>query len=192
MEKEISNHIKEFLERDSSKRFLEAANSFVKLLELKNIGLDKFLPQLHLSLLELYKAGHNLDIIELKSSTDERDFEREELFVDINTHLISELGVDCFYWEVLDPTYTEKNGKPDSGWEITDKEATQGWLVDDLADIYRDLKVELIKIEEIGTEEAIEDAFWTFKWSFTHHWGKHCIDALRYLHYLYYEGKVSL
>ncbi|WP_425529083.1 DUF5063 domain-containing protein [Leptospira levettii] len=35
----------------------------------------------------------------------------------------------------------------------------------------------------------VEDGLWNLKWSFIHHWGKHCIDALRYLHYLIYDGK---
>jgi len=64
--------------------------------------------------------------------------------------------------------------------------------VDDFADIYRDLKIELIKIEKIGTDEAVEDALWQIKWSFVHHWGQHCINALRYFHYLYYDGKQTL
>ncbi|TGL21037.1 DUF5063 domain-containing protein, partial [Leptospira levettii] len=37
--------------------------------------------------------------------------------------------------------------------------------------------------------EIVEDGLWNLKWSFIHHWGKHCIDALRYLHYLIYDGK---
>ena len=33
----------------------------------------------------------------------------------------------------FDPTYSEKEGQPNTDWTITDREATQGWLVDDLA-----------------------------------------------------------
>ncbi len=192
MEKNLSSNTKQFLKRETTKSFIKTANDFVKLLEVKKMELSKFFPLLHSNLLELYSAGHSLDIIELKSTSDVRDFDRDKLFIDINTHLVSELGIECFYWEIFDPTYTETNRRPDSGWEITDKKATQGWLVDDLADIYRDIKVELTKIEEIGTDEAIEDALWNFKWGFKHHWGNHCINALRYLHYLYYEGKTTL
>jgi hypothetical protein len=109
-----------------------------------------------------------------------------------NQALISTLGKDCFYWEVFDPTYTEQdNGQPGQDWKIKDKEPTQGWLVDDFSDIYRDLKIEFEKIK-IGTDEAIEDAFWQMKWSFINHWGHHCINALRYLHYLWYDGKLAM
>lgn len=49
----------------------------------------------------------------------------------MNKNLISNLGKDCFYWEVFDPPYTKQDGKPEQGWKITDNEPTQGWLVDD-------------------------------------------------------------
>lgn len=74
----------------------------------------------------------------------------------------------------------------DPGWKIADKEPTQGWLIEDFSDIYRDLKIELNKIDTIATNEAVEDALWQLKWSFFNHWGNHCINAIRYLHYYCY------
>ena len=97
-----------------------------------------------------------------------------------NINLISSLGEDCIYWKVFDPTFEKEN------------EPIQGWLVDDFSDIYADLKEELFKIDEIGTNESIEDALWQLKSGFNQHWGNHCIDAMRALHYLWYDGKVAI
>jgi Domain of unknown function (DUF5063) len=188
----LSTDIKDFLKRPSTEVFLLAARQFVGLVETVNIDKEIFFSKVHSALLDLYSAGHKLDQIELKYSSTDTDFDRDAIFIDKNIGLISELGEEAFYWEIFDPTYSEKSGQPNLGWTINDKESSQGWLVDDFADIYRDLKIELLKIDTIGTDEAVEDALWQLKWSFAHHWGQHCINALRYFHYLYYDGKQTL
>jgi hypothetical protein len=103
--------------------------------------------------------------------------------------LFRHLERNVFTGRCLTRHTSNQKKKTNSDLIITDKEPTQGWLVDDFADIYRDLKIELTKIEKIGTDEAVEDALWQLKWSFTNHWGQHCINALRALHYLWYDGK---
>ncbi len=188
----LSTDITEFLERTSTQTFFFAALQFADLLESENIDKEIFYSKAHTALLDLYSAGHKLEQIELKYSSADSDFDRNTIFENKNIGLISELGEEAFYWEIFDPTYSEKDGKPNAGWTITDREATQGWLVDDFADIYRDLKIELMKIDNIGTDESIEDALWQLKWSFANHWGQHCINALRYFHHLYYDGKQTL
>jgi len=188
----LSTDIREFLERTSTQTFLFSARQFVGLLETENIDKEIFYSKAHIALVDLYSSGHKLDLIELKYSSADSDFDRETIFENKNVGLIAELGNEAFYWEIFDPTYSEKEGQPNTGWTITDREATQGWLVDDFADIYRDLKIELIKIDNIATDEAVEDALWQLKWSFIHHWGQHCINALRYFHYLYYDGKQTI
>ena len=102
---------------------------------------------------------------------------REELFENKHAYKISDLDGQAYYWEVFDTNY--------------DKEAdpVQGWLVDDFADIYRDLEIELNKMDNIGSNEAVEDALWTLKWSFMSHWGQHCVSALRAFHFLNYDSK---
>lgn len=185
----LTTDIKEFLEKPSTSTFLLAARQFIGLLEDKDIGKDVFYLKSHAALLDLYSSGHKLEQIELKYFSVDRDFDRDKIFEDKNAGLISELGIEAFYWEIFDPTYSESDGQPTPGWSITDREASQGWLVDDFADIYRDLKIELTKIDKIGTNEAVEDALWQLRFSFFNHWGLHCINALRYLHYLHYAGK---
>jgi len=188
----LSTDIKEFLKRTSTETLLLAARQFVGLLETSNIEKEIFYSKAHTALLDLYSAAHKLDQIELKYSSEDKEFDRDAIFENKNSIQISELGTEAFYWEVFDPTYSEKDAQPNAGWAVIDREATQGWLVDDIADIYRDLKIELIKIDNIGTDEAVEDGLWQLKWSFAHHWGKHCINALRYLYYFYYDGKQTL
>ena len=174
----LSTDIKEFLERPSTKNFLFAARQFVSLLETSNINKKIFYSKVHTALLYLYLVGHKLEQIELKYAVGRKGFKREVEFENKNANLIAKLGAKALYWDVFNPTELEDN-----------EEALQGWLVDDFADIYRDLKVELIKIDHIGTDEAVEKALWRFKWGFANHWGNHCISALRCFHYLNYDGK---
>jgi chemotaxis signal transduction protein len=104
-------------------------------------------------------------------------FKKKQTPKNQNANLIANLGEACFYWEVFDPTYKDEN------------EPTLGWLVDDLSDIYRDFKTEIHKIDHIASNEAIIDGLWSLKFGFTSHWGNHCINAIRALHYITYEGK---
>jgi hypothetical protein len=189
MTPKLSNDILDFLNHDSTKDFLVAANNFVDIVETKNITKDEFIKRSHRAIIDLYSTGDKLREIELKYSSADSDFDRDKIFENKNAGLISELGEKAFYWEVFDPTYFEQNGEPKLGWTITDKEASQGWLVDDFAEIYRDLKIELEKIKKIGTDEAVEDALWQLKFSFRNHWGGHAINAIRYLHFFWYDNK---
>ena len=192
--KQLSTDITELLNKKSTTDFLNAARQFVTLLENGDLNQETFYKDSHKALSELYWTALELETVELIHSGPDSEFneiDKDELRK-MNKNLISNLGKDCFYWKVFDPTYTEENGKPGQGWEITDREPTQGWLVDDFADIYADLKEELTKIDQIGTDESIEDALWQLKFGFNHHWGNHCIDAMRALHYLWYDGKVAM
>jgi|GEM_PF-1407815 len=189
MAQNLSTDLKGFLEKETTQTFLKSVRQFIELLENGSIDKGKFYSLAHTALIDLYAAGNKLERIGLKYSSAESNFDRDTIFENRNIGLISELGVEAFYWEIFDPMYSEKDGEPSLGWTITDREATQGWLVDDFADIYRDLKIELLKIDKIGTNEAVEDALWQLKWGLTHHWGQHCINALRYFHYLHYDGK---
>lgn len=141
------------------------------LLEIETMEQEEFLRKSHSALIDLYASGHKLEEIDLSDSEEKSSFIREEFFQNKNAGLIGELKERAFYYEVFNPIDKEE------------KEPMQGWLVDDLADIYRDLKIELEKIK-LGTSDAIEDALWQMKFSFNSHWGDHCINALRALHYM--------
>lgn len=190
--KKLSKEIIELLNKKSTTDFLSAARQFVSLMENGDLDHEKFYKDSHKALSELYRTAMELESIELIYSGAESEF--EEIDVDelrkMNKNLISNLGKECYYWEIFDPTYSEE-GTPGNGWKITDKDPSLGYLVDDFASIYTDLKVELTKIDKIGTDESIEDAMWQMKFGFNSHWGNHCINAMRALHYLWYDGKLS-
>lgn len=191
MTDKLSEDIKNFLDKDSTKDFLKAARHFVDLLEIEQIDQEEFYLQAHKALVDLYAAGHKLVWIDLKYSDSDKDYDRDDFDRGKNAGKIGDLGEETFYWEVIDPTYTEQDGQPGQGWKITDKEPSQGWLVDDFSDIYNDLKTDLDKIDNNWTDEFVEDALWQMKWGFDHHWGHHCINAMRALHYLWYDGKTK-
>ena len=177
----LTKEIQSILETKETQDFLKISRGFIELIENKEIKEKEFYPEIHKKLTELYNAGLSLKSIELIHSSENSEFEnftREQL-KEQNVNLISSLGKDCFYWKVFDPTYEKEN------------ELAQGWLVDDVADIYADLKEELYKIDQIGTDEAIEDGLWQLKFGFTSHWGNHCVSAIRALHYIYYDGKTT-
>lgn len=173
---QLSEELVEFLEQDSTIYFLAAANRFINIIESKEINKQEFIYQSREALADLYATGVKLEGISLRFTGADVDFDRDSLFENKNNNLVRELGHYVNYWEVFDPVY-DKNEEP-----------SQGWLVDDYADIYRDLKIEMEKMK-IGTNEAVEDALWQLKFSFNYHWGSHCINALRYLHYLLYDNK---
>ncbi|WP_296317877.1 DUF5063 domain-containing protein [Winogradskyella sp. UBA3174] len=177
----LSKEIQSLLESKETQYFLKVARGFIELIEVKHIKEKEFYLEIHKKLSELYNAGLSLNSVELIHSNENTEFKiaTEKRLEGKNVNLISSLGKDCFYWEVFDPTYEKEN------------ESTQGWLVDDIGDIYADLKEEVYKIDQIGTDEAIEDGLWQLKFGFTSHWGNHCVNALRALHYIYYEGKTT-
>lgn len=172
----IAPDLNEFISKPSTQAFLGAAKRFVDVIESKDLGLEQFMRDLHVALVDLYATGYHLDEVPLKYSNENTDFDRKALFKDMNARRIQDLGEEAFYWHVYDPTYSKE---PDP---------SQGFLTDDVYDIYHDLKIELATMD-IGTSEAVEHALWTLKWSHQHHWGEHCINALQYLHNYCYDGK---
>jgi hypothetical protein len=171
----LSPALAEFLDKPSTIDFLESAKRFVALLETTTLVNEEFYKQSQSALIELYACGYRLEEIKLNYSNEKTDFNRDTLFENKNIGQISQLGQNAFYREVFNPIY-DKEEQP-----------SQGWLVDDFSDIYRDLKIELTKIDTLKTNEAIEDALWQLKFSFSNHWGLHCICAVRALHYLHYQ-----
>lgn len=61
----------------------------------------------------------------------------------------------------------------------TEPEAVLLPLADDLADIWRDLRLTLDQLTS-GAEAA--DVVWQWRFTFDAHWGQHAIEALRALH----------
>lgn len=161
--------IQEFLARDTTQNFLNAARQFVELLELEIIDREDYFKRAQTALINLYASGHKFEEIDLEIEKKELNFNKSISFENKNLNHISTLGYDTKYRKVFNPI--NKNVH----------ELIQGDIALDFEDIYCDLKTELDKMK-IGTSEAVEDALWQMKFSFTIHWGTHCIDALRAMH----------
>ena len=170
-EQKLLTDIQEFLARSTTQNFLSASQQFVELLERDDVNKEDFFKRAHLALINLYASGHKFEEIHLKFEKKELDFNKSISFENKNLNQISTLGYDTKYRKVFNPI--NKNVH----------ELIQGDIALDFDDIYCDLKTELEKLK-IGTSEAVEDALWQMKFSFTIHWGTHCIDALRAMHYL--------
>ncbi|RYE54382.1 MAG: DUF5063 domain-containing protein [Sphingobacteriales bacterium] len=192
MESTLSDDLQNFLQEESTQTFLANATKFVQLIENQTLSKEQFFTQSHEALIDLYTAGQKLKCIPLKYSGSEYECEKmdEQLFNNKNANMIAELGNNAFYWETFNPTYLEIDGKPGLGWTISDREPSQGWLVTDFADIYRDLKIGLEKIK-LNNNAAVEDSLWELHFGFYHHWGGNCINALRALHYIWYDSKLK-
>jgi len=89
----------------------------------------------------------------------------------IINRLDDNIGEKRFYWDTFDPT------------DENETEPVCQDLVDDLADIYRDIK-SCFMTYNLGQIEAREHGLWELKFTFDRHWGEHNINALRALHYL--------
>ena len=72
------------------------------------------------------------------------------------------------YWEVFEP-FAEKKPEP-----------IYGSISDDLADIWRDLKMGLSALDT-GKPNCVESAVWHWRFGFGSHWGYHVAGAIRAL-----------
>lgn len=152
--------------------FITKAHAFCDLIENEEIEEVEFLNRIYRILPDLYLAGLELPEIELES---EEETETDEGQIqEISARISERIPRYGTYWKVFDPIYPE------------DKEPVRGFLADDLADIYRNLKRGLLAFQE-GTPEALENSLWELRFGFRTHWGRHLIDALRALHYLVHD-----
>lgn len=76
-----------------------------------------------------------------------------------------------YYW-LVDPLALHRYAEPAS---------RAGQLSDDLADLWRDLKIGL-RTWERGSSADRSLAHWHWHFTFHSHWGEHVVDALKVLH----------
>ena len=129
-----------------------------------------FLHNVRKKLLSLYINALNLPWVDLQSEI-EYDNKLDDIeFDNILSYISDKLGDSRFYWQVFDPTNQD------------DTEPVCGDLLDDLGDIYKDLKFSLVTFN-LDKEDCKENALWQFKFDFDKHWYDHCINALSAIHY---------
>lgn len=127
-------------------------------------------------LIELYRTGKVIPSVTLTHNL-EFDTNLDDTTVKFITQTISDKIPFSYYWNLLNPTDSKNLA-----------ETACGDLVDDLADIYRDIK-EAILMFDIDKIEAKESALWDFKFHYDNHWSEHCIEALFAIHHYLYENR---
>jgi hypothetical protein len=121
------------------------------------------------NLLHLYDTGLKLQWVDLQSNAEFDDRLDDKEFETILHSISAKLG-QRYYWHVFNPSNQE------------DTESVCGDLVDDLGDIYKDLKRSIL-LYQIDTIDSRERAVWDFKFLFEKHWNDHCINALTGIHF---------
>ena len=146
--------------------FRENTIKYCSLIEnLEETSKEEFLKEILMLLPKIYYLGLSLPNIEVQS----------ENIADKNIQnytplLEKKLGKDQLYKKVFHPT--------------ADNEIVEASLVDDLIDIYSDLKQPLIWYEEDKKNQ--NDAIWQWKFNIQNHIGWHIVDAMKAIHvYLY-------
>ena len=167
----MSQTIEKVIDLRETNDFLTTARLYCSFIETTDKTDEEFLKETQRIILNIYQQA--IVLPETTSEYDE-DFEDKlstEEFENILKSLNDKFGDNRYYWEIFDPT------------DEQDKEAVCGDLVDDLGDIYRDIKRGLITFD-LGTMASRQDAIWNFKFGLEHHWGRHAISALKTIHFL--------
>jgi len=152
--------------------FVETIKRFCVFIEThQSDNYRRFLETTQKQLIDLYTYGQTLPDFDLPA---EREIEEVDILDNDIRALLSftkDRLRDPFYWVVFDPT------------DHDDTTSVCGDLIDDLGDIYKDLKTFLIGFEN-EDDDVKQNALWHLKWSFDNHWNDHCINAVYAIHYL--------
>jgi hypothetical protein len=121
-------------------------------------------------LVRLYDAAAALPWVDLHSNQDYEETLDATLFHATLSIIAQRLGEARYYWHVFDPLDDAENT------------AVCGDLLDDLGDIYKDVRYALL-VFHLGQPDCQENALWQFKFDFDAHWGQHCVSALPAIHF---------
>ncbi|MCZ8023218.1 MAG: DUF5063 domain-containing protein [Cytophagales bacterium] len=151
--------------------FLQVAESFCLFVETETSkGIEYYIKARDI-LITLYATAIHFPAV---SITYNKEFNNRVSDVQqkiVINRLSENFGEKRFYWDTFNP-------KDEKEIEPMCKD-----LVDDLADIYRDIK-SCMTTYNLGEIEAKEHGLWEIKFTFDKHCGEHNINALRALHYL--------
>ncbi|MDJ0363655.1 DUF5063 domain-containing protein [Hymenobacter sp. H14-R3] len=151
--------------------YYEAAGHFCLFLEESNgLTTSGFLNKARLHLLRLYAAALAMPAVDLQSNKEYEDKVSVDAFRAVLSSVAEQLDSARYYWHVFDPT------------DDLDTTPKCGDLLNDLGDIYKDLKNRLM-LFSLDKEDCEEIARWNLKFDFDAHWGAHCINALSAMHF---------
>jgi len=150
--------------------FVEAAKDFCLLIESKQSdNPNDFLQTIKKHLCTLYVLGLDLPCLYLSSdldlNVDLSDTEKKTI-----RQFISERVPFSYYWIVLNPVDMQN-----------DADVGCGDLLDDLEEIYCDIKCGLIMLDKKDFS-AKENGVWKLKFDYDNHWNEHCIEAIHVIH----------
>ena len=169
--------VEDILKGKRFSNFLKAAKDYCNFIETESSLTEiEFLRVTQAHLVTLYSFARQLPSIDLKV---DKDFETD-IDDDIMKPLLKFIGERvpfAYYWVVINPVDMKKLA-----------ETGAGDLVDDLGDIYKDLKRTIV-IFETANVVAKENAIWKFKFDFDFHWGEHCVEALSAIHHYQLETR---
>lgn len=166
----------EYLGRIEFKQFTIETNKLLDLLISQNNSNanDEYLIQVHHLLALVYSLSWQLPELDLKREEDQDDplsiLDSKKYTEAIRRNL----GDTILYNFIFDSLHDEA------------KDMVTGSILDDLGDIFIELKNAMLKIET-NRPEAIEDGIWDILFGRNHHWGIHAINALRVLHIKHYN-----
>jgi len=143
-------------------RFIDLARGFCALLE---TATEREPATLRSELLEilpgLYVAGSRLPLLDVDA-----DVPTSSLQLDVLVPLSKYLGGNDRFWEIFDPTQSEK--------------PIEGSLSLELSEIRFDLQQGLVALERGAPLDAV---VWEWRWGLENHWGNHLVNALRVIHW---------
>ncbi len=175
--KSVSNlSVQEIENSEEFKAFYNSATLYCYTIEeISNLNEIEYLKAIQVKLLELYRNALNIPKIELLTDYEYDDELDKEEFEKIMTIISNKLGENRYYWMTLNPTEIEK-----------ESQTVLGDLLDDLSDIYKDLKYSLM-IYNLNKIDCKEIAIFDFKFDFEKHWNNHCVNALYGINYFIKE-----
>lgn len=151
--------------------FVDNAKYFCTFIETeKSDNYKTFLSNLQKQLIWLYTFGQTLPNFNLPADNDIKEIDISDKDIKNLLCFIADRLRDPFYWVVFDPT------------DHNDTASVCGDLIDDLGDIYKDLKTFLTGFGD-KEDDVKQNALWHLKWSFDNHWNDHCLNAIYAVHY---------
>ena len=163
--------IKGIQDSEDVSNFINAAKLYCAFIEnYQSENVNEFLLVMQNSLLSLYQTGIKLPHFVLQEELDFNDEIDNSFFESVFIFIAGRLLDSRYYLHLFNPA--DKN----------ETEVIYGDLLDDIGDIYKDIKRSLLVLG-MGTGVAKENAIWQFKFDFDNHWGDHCINAIYASHY---------
>lgn len=133
----------------------------------------QFISHVQRLLLEIYLHGRLLPETSPSSTDFDRLLERNGKEVQ---DMIAPKVPFSLYWQVMEPFSVDK------------PTPVLGDLLDDLGDIYTDLK-RAILLYDSNQDEAVLDVYWMLKFDFDHHLADHSMNAMKAIHdYMVKDG----